>query len=81
MDQPAGSLVPMRRPEYAMTDADARALFARAPLVRLAGADADGTPILRTVHGVVEGDAVWFHASPRGEKPALLGRPVVIAVD
>lgn len=57
------------------------ALLARAPVVRLASTDPDGAPVLRALHAVVHDDAVWFHASPTGEKTRTIGRPTVIAAE
>jgi GNAT superfamily N-acetyltransferase/predicted FMN-binding regulatory protein PaiB len=54
------------------------ALLARAPYVHLAGVDDEGRPVGRTVHGVVVGDRLCFHAAPAGEKMAMLGKPVVV---
>lgn len=64
-----------------MSDDEARALLARSPVVHLATVDAEGRPILRTVHGVVVDGALAFHGAPAGEKMAALGRPVVASAE
>ena len=64
-----------------MADAEALALLERSPLVHLATTDAEGGPILRTVHGVVVDGALAFHGAPAGEKLAALGRPVVAGAE
>jgi GNAT superfamily N-acetyltransferase/nitroimidazol reductase NimA-like FMN-containing flavoprotein (pyridoxamine 5'-phosphate oxidase superfamily) len=47
----------------------------------LAGVDAQGRPVLRTLNGVVVDDVLCFHASPKGEKTSLVGRLVVASVE
>lgn len=69
----------MRRAVYRSSTEEGRALLERAPVVHLATTDEDGRPILRAVHGVVEGELLAFHAAPAGEKTRGLGRPAVIA--
>lgn len=64
-----------------MADAEALALLERSPVVHLATTDAEGGPILRTVHGVVVDGALAFHGAPAGEKLAALGRPVVAGAE
>lgn len=71
----------MRRPIFHMPHDAAMAFLRAAPVVRVATTDEAGRPILRTVHGVVVGDAVAFHGSPVGEKQAGIGRPAVIGAD
>lgn len=71
----------MRRTIYAMERADALALFARAPAVQVATVDPEGRPHLRTVHGVVVGDAICFHGSPKGERASMIGWPAVVSVE
>src|SRR5438552_12352166 len=71
----------MRREIYRMSRDEAVALLERAPVVRLATALEDGTPVLRTVHGVVVGGAVAFHGAPSGEKAEALGRPAVVCAE
>jgi nitroimidazol reductase NimA-like FMN-containing flavoprotein (pyridoxamine 5'-phosphate oxidase superfamily)/ribosomal protein S18 acetylase RimI-like enzyme len=64
-----------------MPHADAIALLARAKVVHLATSSGDGVPILRTVHGVVLGDALYFHGAPAGEKLEALGRTAVVSAE
>src|SRR5688572_12804156 len=71
----------MRREIYRMDRERAVALFARAPVMHVAGSSADGEPILRTVHGVVVGGALYFHGAPAGEKMELFGRKVVVSAE
>ena len=71
----------MRRTEFAMSPREARDLLAELPVVHLASTLEDGTPVLRSVHGVVVDDWVAFHAAPKGEKTALLGRPAVLCAE
>src|SRR5687767_12838252 len=75
------SLPRMRRELYRMGRDEAVALLRRAPVVRVASTLEDGTPVLRTVHGVVVDGAVCFHGSPAGEKAEVVGRPAVIAAE
>jgi nitroimidazol reductase NimA-like FMN-containing flavoprotein (pyridoxamine 5'-phosphate oxidase superfamily)/GNAT superfamily N-acetyltransferase len=60
---------------------DAVALLARAPVVHLATSTADGAPVLRAMHAVVRGDAIWFHGSPVGEKADCAGQPAVVSAE
>ncbi|MBX3203035.1 MAG: GNAT family N-acetyltransferase [Labilithrix sp.] len=69
----------MRRAAFRSSAEEGRALLERAPVVHLATTTADGRPILRAVHGVVDGDVLAFHGAPAGEKLAGLGRQAVIA--
>ena len=71
----------MRRTEFALPRADAAALLAELPTVHLASTLADGTPVLRTVHHVVEDGWLAFHSAPKGEKTGLLGRPAVVQAE
>lgn len=68
---------PMRKAVYAGEEDEGRALLERAPVVHVATTDADGRPILRVVHAVVEGDLLAFHGAPAGEKMSGLGRRAV----
>ena len=68
---------PMRRAVYAGEEAEGRALLERAPVVHIATTDAEGRPILRVVHGVLDGDLLAFHGAPAGEKMSGLGRRAV----
>jgi predicted FMN-binding regulatory protein PaiB len=69
----------MRKEIYRGSEAEARALFARADVVHLACVSEAGAPILRTVNAVMAGGAIAFHGAPAGEKMQGLGRPVVAA--
>jgi predicted GNAT family N-acyltransferase/nitroimidazol reductase NimA-like FMN-containing flavoprotein (pyridoxamine 5'-phosphate oxidase superfamily) len=71
----------MRRIEREGTWEDAMALFGRAPVVHLATTTPDGAPVLRVVHGVVEGGEVCFHGAPQGEKMESLGRAAVLSAE
>lgn len=68
---------PMRRAVYAGEEAEGRALLERAPVVHIATTDAEGRPVLRVVHGVLDGDLLAFHGAPAGEKMSGLGRRAV----
>src|ERR1700753_1183540 len=72
----------MRRERFfRMADAEARQLLADAAVVHLATTDAAGAPVLRTLHAVVLGDALYFHAAPVGEKAEVIGRAAVVAAE
>jgi GNAT superfamily N-acetyltransferase/nitroimidazol reductase NimA-like FMN-containing flavoprotein (pyridoxamine 5'-phosphate oxidase superfamily) len=71
----------MRRAEFAMSPAEARALLAELPVVHLASTLPDGSPVLRTVNSVVVDDWVAFHAAPKGEKTGFLGRAAVLQAE
>ncbi len=71
----------MRSEHYRMDAAEARRLLAEADVVHLAGVTAEGRPVLRALHPVTMGEALYFHASPSGEKTALVGRPVVVQAE
>ncbi len=70
---------PIRKAVYRGSAEEGRALLERAPVVHLATTGEDGHPILRAVHGVVDGDLLAFHAAPVGEKTTGIGRRAVIA--
>lgn len=67
--------------EFQGSEALGRRLFSQLEVLQLAGVDAQGQPVLRSLNGVVEGGWVCFHSSPAGEKTSLVGRPVVVAVE
>lgn len=67
----------MRRSIYRGSNASAVNLFGQAAFVHVGGAAADGTPIVRALHGVVVDNRLCFHAAAAGEKMELLGRQVV----
>lgn len=71
----------MRRTEFEMPPADARALLAELPVIHLASTLADGTPVLRSLHGVVVDGWLAFHSAPKGEKTGLVGRPAVVMAE
>jgi nitroimidazol reductase NimA-like FMN-containing flavoprotein (pyridoxamine 5'-phosphate oxidase superfamily)/ribosomal protein S18 acetylase RimI-like enzyme len=71
----------MRNAIYRGEDEEGRALLARARAVHLALVSADGTPILRTVDGVVSDGRLAFHGAPAGEKMEGLGRPAVASAE
>jgi nitroimidazol reductase NimA-like FMN-containing flavoprotein (pyridoxamine 5'-phosphate oxidase superfamily)/ribosomal protein S18 acetylase RimI-like enzyme len=68
----------LRKAIYAGSEDEARALLARAPSVELATTGADGHPILRTLHAVLDGDGIAFHGAPAGEKIESIGRAAVV---
>ncbi len=71
----------MRRREYEAPIELAHQLFGLAETMQVAGTNADGEVVLKTVHGVVDDGWVCFHAAPAGEKTSLLGRQVVVSVE
>ncbi len=71
----------MRKSVFQATQADAVALFERVPFVHLAGVGPGGRPILRTLHAVVVGESLVFHAATVGEKRTLVGTPVVVTAE
>jgi nitroimidazol reductase NimA-like FMN-containing flavoprotein (pyridoxamine 5'-phosphate oxidase superfamily) len=64
-----------------MSSSEALALLTALPLLHLASTSAEGTPVFRTVHGVVDGDWVGFHSAPKGEKTSLIGRAAVVCAE
>lgn len=71
----------MRRTEFELPPAQARALLAELPVIHLASTLPDGTPVLRTLHAVVVDGWLAFHSAPKGEKTGLLGRPAVVMAE
>jgi nitroimidazol reductase NimA-like FMN-containing flavoprotein (pyridoxamine 5'-phosphate oxidase superfamily)/GNAT superfamily N-acetyltransferase len=71
----------MRKEIYRMSRDEAVAILAAAPYVHVAGTDADGRPIFRTLNAAVTGGAITFHGAPAGEKLEMIGREVVIAAE
>jgi nitroimidazol reductase NimA-like FMN-containing flavoprotein (pyridoxamine 5'-phosphate oxidase superfamily)/ribosomal protein S18 acetylase RimI-like enzyme len=71
----------MRKEIFRMDRADAVALLERVPVVHLASTTPDGRPLIRTVHGVVVGDALAFHGAPAGEKTETEGREAVVSAE
>jgi ribosomal protein S18 acetylase RimI-like enzyme len=72
----------MRRERFfRMARAEALALLAEAPVVHLATTTPDGAPVLRTLHPVVLGDDICFHAEAVDEKAESLGRAAVVSAE
>lgn len=71
----------MRRVIYQNSQAEAVAVLRRAPFVHLASTDADGRPLLKTLHGVVVDGDLCFHGAPAGEKIDAVGREVVVCAE
>ncbi len=71
----------MRKEIYRLGRDEATALLERAPVVHVASTTADGSPLLRTVHGVIRRGFVAFHGAPAGEKMLALGRPAVVSAE
>src|SRR5262249_37558168 len=66
---------------YRMDRTTALDFLAGAPTVRIATSLPDGTPVLRTVHGVLVDNYLAFHGSPAGEKGHAIGRPAVASAE
>jgi nitroimidazol reductase NimA-like FMN-containing flavoprotein (pyridoxamine 5'-phosphate oxidase superfamily)/ribosomal protein S18 acetylase RimI-like enzyme len=73
--------MPMRKAIYRGEEQEGRALFARAKVIHLATTDQEGNPILRTLHAVLEGDGLYFHGAPAGEKMRGVGRLAVVSAE
>ncbi len=71
----------MRLKIYQMEHARAIHFLNGAPTVRIATSQSDGTPIMRTVHGVLVDGYLAFHGSPAGEKVNAIGRPAVASAE
>lgn len=72
----------MRKSEFfGMAPTAAVELLAAAPVVHLAATNERGEPVLRTLHAVVLGGAIYFHGAPVGEKAEAIGRAAVIAAE
>jgi len=71
----------MRRREYEAPEALAHQLFETSEAMHVAGVNADGQLVLKTLHGVVDDGWVCFHSAPAGEKTSLLGCHVVASVE
>ncbi len=71
----------MRRTEFMMSPGEAEALLTALPTIHLASTLADGAPILRTLHHVIEPGWIAFHAAPKGEKTGLVGRVAVVQAE
>ncbi len=68
----------MRKKIYHASPARGRELLNRADHIHLATVSDGGMPVLKTVHGVLLGDCLYWHGSPGGEKARCTGHPVVI---
>lgn len=71
----------MRRREYAAPESLAHELFDTSEVMHVAGVNAEGQVVLKTLHGVVDDGWVCFHAAPAGEKTSLIGCQVVVSVE
>lgn len=71
----------MRKELHRMSRHEAIALLEQAPIFHMATTRPDGTPVLRTLHGVVMGEAIAFHGAPVGEKSEAVGRRAVVSVE
>lgn len=72
----------MRKATYfAMPHLHALALLDRAPAMHLASTGDRGQPILRALHTVRLGEALYFHAAPVGEKAEAVGRRAVLSYE
>jgi ribosomal protein S18 acetylase RimI-like enzyme/predicted FMN-binding regulatory protein PaiB len=71
----------MRRPEFAMTHAQALDFLKQAEVLHLAFTRPDGAPVLRTLNAAVSDDWLFFHGAPAGEKAQSLGRAVVVQAE
>jgi nitroimidazol reductase NimA-like FMN-containing flavoprotein (pyridoxamine 5'-phosphate oxidase superfamily) len=71
----------MRLKIYQMEPAETLHLLSSAPSVRIATSLSDGTPVMRTVHGVLIDGYLAFHGSPVGEKVNAIGRPAVASAE
>lgn len=71
----------MRRQEFHASEALGRRLFDELEVIQVAGINAEGQPVLKSLNGVVDEGWICFHGSPAGEKTSLVGRPVVVSVE
>jgi ribosomal protein S18 acetylase RimI-like enzyme/predicted FMN-binding regulatory protein PaiB len=71
----------MRRPEFAMTHAQALGFLQQAEVLHLAFTRPDGAPVLRTLNAAVSPDWLLFHGAPTGEKAQSIGRAVVVQAE
>lgn len=62
---------------HTMGRPEALAVLRRANAITFSGATADGTPLARHFNAVLDGNALVFHGSRRGEKMGLVDRAVV----
>jgi ribosomal protein S18 acetylase RimI-like enzyme/nitroimidazol reductase NimA-like FMN-containing flavoprotein (pyridoxamine 5'-phosphate oxidase superfamily) len=71
----------MRHAHYELARDEALALLAAAEFVQVATLTPDGKPLLRALHAVVFEGAIWFHASPDGEKASSIGQLAVAGAE
>jgi GNAT superfamily N-acetyltransferase/nitroimidazol reductase NimA-like FMN-containing flavoprotein (pyridoxamine 5'-phosphate oxidase superfamily) len=71
----------VRTNRYPWPREQALALLATADTAHFALTGADGEPLLRCLHVVLEGDALCFHASLHGQKSVGVGKPAVAGVE
>jgi len=72
----------MRKASYfAMSEEDALGLVDHAPTMHLASTGDLGQPVLRALHVVRVGSALYFHGAPVGEKMETLGRTAVLSYE
>lgn len=71
----------MRRLEFAMSDAQARAFLKQAEVLHLALTRPDGAPVLRTLNAAVSDEWLLFHGAKAGEKVQCIGRPAVVQAE
>ncbi len=80
-DQQPCMLSVMRRPEFAMTHAQALGFLKEAEVLHLAFTRPDGAPVLRSLNAAVTDDWLFFHGAPAGEKSQSVGRAVVVQAE
>ncbi|HEY6078890.1 MAG TPA: GNAT family N-acetyltransferase [Polyangiaceae bacterium] len=71
----------MRRPEFAMTEQQARTFLREAEVLHLALTRPDGSPVLRTLNAAVTDEWLLFHGAPSGEKALCVDRPAVVQAE
>src|SRR5262245_54745872 len=71
----------MRLEIYRMQREASLDLLERMPTVHIATTLPDGTPVMRTVHGVVVDNYLAFHGAPAGEKVNAIGRTAVASAE
>jgi nitroimidazol reductase NimA-like FMN-containing flavoprotein (pyridoxamine 5'-phosphate oxidase superfamily)/GNAT superfamily N-acetyltransferase len=71
----------MRRPEFAMTHAQALGFLKEAEVLHLAFTRPDGAPVLRSLNAAVTDDWLFLHGAPAGEKAQSIGRAVVVQAE
>jgi predicted N-acetyltransferase YhbS/nitroimidazol reductase NimA-like FMN-containing flavoprotein (pyridoxamine 5'-phosphate oxidase superfamily) len=71
----------VRTNRFPWPTAQALELLAAADTAHFALTGADGAPLLRCLHVVLDGDALCFHASTHGIKSLSVGKPAVAGVE